>query len=661
MEYTRMYFPEDAEADAEVVERFYSTISEQLRSKAISLEDIENGLSITMEYLSKHLETVDRSGIDHLRCALTKILLNTKEVLQKCYIKITDFSTPVPFSHLRHTMVGKLFSLAGVVARIESAKPMAETVIFTCGKCGEEFECQLKTGGIFEKPKRCLGKCLSKNFILQKDSIYNRFSDYQRIRLHEICLAEEGRERSAGVVDCILNRSFVNTLLPGDAIHVLGTGIAEENELERYTLAVAVNNLTFLKQRDVFQETSTYTPQEMEEIHQLSTAPDLLPLLTSALFHHIVGHTEVKEGVLLSLVGGTGKKDASRKEIHTLMIGDPGMGKSKVLRLAASVLPRSNYVCGTTCTSGGLGVSIHSKAGGEYALEAGALVLSDLGHCFIDELDKLEMPQILFESMERQKISLAKAGLVCTMPTRTSVIAAANPVFGNYQEEKSLSENLSFSEAFLARFDLVFLMIDHRSSSEADSKVTSYILQTRSSPEPPTTSLETARRYIQYAREQIHPVLSTGAKSLLISFYTEIRNTGTYNGRHIIQPPTPRLIDALTRLAEAKAKIFLRPVASTEDLTYAIALCTTSHPLKKTLPRAGPKTKQSIHLHLLNHLHSHELTQVTHKELQEQAQALSLPKDAIEGVIEHLNAHGYLIKKGGSVYHVPRPGTMPPP
>ena len=151
----------------------------------------------------------------------------------------------------------------------------------------------------------------------------------------------------------------------------------------------------------------------------------------------------VKAGLLLALFGGVRKHAGTsggslpvRGDIHCLMVGDPGLGKSQLLQAAAGAAPRGVYICGNTSSAAGLTVSI-VREGGEFAFDAGALVLADRGVCAIDEFDKCTGEhQALLGAMEQQEVSVAKAGLVASLPARTTILAAANPVDGSYNRAK---------------------------------------------------------------------------------------------------------------------------------------------------------------------------------------------------------------------------------
>lgn len=185
-----------------------------------------------------------------------------------------------------------------------------------------------------------------------------------------------------------------------------------------------------------------------DDIIQLvrSVDPKALPSwIIQSFCPQIYGHSLVKMGILLTLFGGSKPPTTKasmqvRTDPHLLLVGDPGLGKSQLITAAAAIAPRGIYVCGNTCTGTGLTATLHQESsanaqgGSSYSLEAGALVLADTGVCCIDEFDKIgEQHRVLLQVMEQQVVHVAKAGVVCSLPARTSVIAAANPVGGHYK------------------------------------------------------------------------------------------------------------------------------------------------------------------------------------------------------------------------------------
>merc|ERR1719231_1559136 len=181
----------------------------------------------------------------------------------------------------------------------------------------------------------------------------------------------------------------------------------------------------------------------------------------------IFGHVDVKKALLLVLIGsftktmGDGMK--IRGDIHTLLMGDPGVAKSQLLKQAIKIAPRSVYTTGKGSSGVGLTASVtRDKTTGEVTLEGGALVLADMGVCCIDEFDKMEENDrtAIHEVMEQQTVSLAKSGITTTLNTRTTVCAAANPAYGRYNPFKSPVENMAMPAALLSRFDFQFLLLD---------------------------------------------------------------------------------------------------------------------------------------------------------------------------------------------------------
>ncbi|KAH9385478.1 DNA helicase MCM8 [Nematocida major] len=643
MEYARLYFQGKEEIPG-LVETFYTSMQKKLRAGAISVSDIESGLEVDMFYLEKHLKEVTSFGIDHLRAALTRIVQQAKGVLAKAHIKIVPFPEPVPFSTLRHSSVGRVFSLVGVVSKIESAKPIPISVRFMCNKCNAEIE-HMPQCGLMEKPEQCISPCKSKFFTLLADSPKNVFKDHQRVKIQELFLTEIER-RKAGSINCILEQGHVNTLLPGDAVHVLGMGVAEDSAGDGYTVGIKANNISFLKQKDM-QSQCVFLPADIQEIKALSRTEGVVDALAEALFGEIVGHSALKKGILMSLVGGSYKKH-KRKEIHLVAIGDPGMGKSKLIRIASEILPRSNYICGATTTPGGLGLTMQSGSSGEFTLAAGALVLSDLGHCFVDELDKLNSPQVLFEAMESEEVTIAKAGIVCAMPARTSVIAAANPLCGRYRKDKTLAENLNLPDEFLSRFDLIFVMLDEAGGAEHRSITQRILEQGPSEESSQKTPRCLAQKYIQYARDQVSPVLSSSAKESVVAFFTTIRQEKVYKGRILPQPLTPRVVDSVARIAEALAKLHLRKIATKSDVEHAIEIITVD----KAQVQKKPARKEPPHAALMRRIQETQSSEISEKDAQALGESLGLDRELVNRLIYKFNQEGLLIKKGGGIYRI---------
>eukprot|EP00795_Rhopilema_esculentum_P003026 gene3026-1294_t len=404
--------------------------------------------------------------------------------------------------------------------------------------------------------------------------------------------------------------------VPGDVAVVTGIVklLSHEDQASRkskekcmfllYIQAVSVTNCKESKstQRQSDEQKSDFTLKELYGIREIHSEKNVFKLIVGSLCPTIYGHELVKAGLVLGLFGGTPNHSDDRSHIairsdpHILIVGDPGLGKSQMLQAVSNAAPRGVYVCGNNTTTSGLTVTLARESGtGEYALEAGALVLADQGCCCIDEFDKMKSQhQALLEAMEQQSISIAKAGILCSLPARTSIIAAANPVGGHYNKANTVSENLKMNGALLSRFDLVFILLDNP-DEELDCILSEHVMaihcgsvgqsssETREVQEPQEASvLDEARsqweadkplsqrlKYIAYARKYVHPKLSPEAATILQDFYLMLRRQ--YRGPDST-PVTTRQLESLIRLSQARAKLELREEATVKDAEDVIEI-----------------------------------------------------------------------------------------
>lgn len=383
----------------------------------------------------------------------------------------------------------------------------------------------------------------------------------------------------------------------------------------------------------------TLTQKDLRIISAIARERDFAYLVYS-FCPLIFGNEHVKAGLLLGLIGGCSMPDQGsssksvvgvRSDAHVLVVGDPGLGKSQMLRFASTVAPRGVYVCGNTTSSTGLTVTLGRDAGGEYSLEAGALVLADRGVCCVDEFDKMSnQHNALLETMEQQTVSIAKAGVICTLSARTAVLAAANPKGGSYRRDKTLLENLNLPAPLLSRFDMVFIMLD-TNDARKDAMLAKHIVGmhtsrvgiggaataaistatqrlggvngvTKSSRYPVAVSIydkddtldrpfkqrigdtvqqyeaegeeklppPLIRKYIAYARHYVPDVrLSFAAARRLQRFYLELRARGK---KFDSIPVTTRNLESMIRLTQARARVELRPLATERDAIDVISL-----------------------------------------------------------------------------------------
>ncbi|KAL1336217.1 probable DNA helicase MCM9 isoform X2 [Arachis hypogaea] len=486
---------------------------------------------------------------------------------------------------------GILLTVKGTVIRSGAIKMHEGERKYMCNKCKKSFTVypEVEARNSISLPSICpmqkLKPCGGTNFQYVENTIVCH--DYQEIKIQESTqvLGVGAIPRSILV---ILHDDLVDVVKAGDDVIVTGLLTAKWSpelkdvrcDLDPVLIANNVRRTNQLKsEMDISDDLVTKFKQFWD--HFKDAPLKGRNAILRGICPQVFGLFTVKLAVALTLIGGVQHVDASgtrvRGESHLLLVGDPGTGKSQFLKFAAKLSNRSVITTGLGSTSAGLTVTA-VKDGGEWMLEAGALVLADGGLCCIDEFDSMREHDraTIHEAMEQQTISVAKAGLVTTLSTRTTVFGATNPK-GQYDPDQPLSVNTTLSGPLLSRFDIVLVLLDTK-NPEWDVVVSSHIL---SEAEPDRANndedlakvwpLSTLKRYLHYVKETFKPVLTREAERVISSYYQLQRKSATHNAART----TVRMLESLIRLAQAHARLMFRNEVTRLDAITAI-LCVES-------------------------------------------------------------------------------------
>ncbi len=472
----------------------------------------------------------------------------------------------------------KLALVEGIVVRTSQVRPMIVKAVFRCRKCGE-LSRQEQTGDLLRGPGPICASCKQQSgWDLVEDQCV--FKNTQEARVQE-----RPEDLPPGMLprylDVRLDDDLVDTARPGDRVAMTSVVRAEKQyagekgKLRTFNLYLEANFVDVVGKETEIVE---ITLEDEKKIIEASKHPFVHRNLIMSLAPSIYGYDEIKEGILYLLFAGVAKRLPDgvniRGDLNCLIVGDPGTAKSQLLQYVSRIAPRGLYTSGRGTTAAGLTAAVLREKTGGMVLEAGALVLADKGVACIDELDKMRPDDrvAIHEALEQQTVSVAKGGIVATLNARAAVLAAANPSLGRYEPHRNINENINLPVTILSRFDLIFLVKD-LPDPDNDSEMSSHILQlhrARHGSEEAPFQPDFLRKYISYAK-RIVPTLTPDAVKELQDFYLKMRGT---TGREAAVAITPRQLEALVRLSEARARAFLRDQVTVEDAKSAVKIMT---------------------------------------------------------------------------------------
>ena len=501
--------------------------------------------------------------------------------------RIANFPVQRSLRQINSEIISKMTSVSGMVVRSSEVKPLAKEVTYKClDKHISKFT--LLDGMSLNASVKCqTPNCKHTSLAIIPEA--SRFIDFQILRLQE--LPEDlPPGQLPHYVNVSIKQDLVDYARPGDRIVLTGivrieqeriSGVSK-SESALYRLRMDGNNVEFIGGKGIKSSRRTereeISPDEEKLVKSLAKNPDIYDRLIASFAPHIKGHALFKEAILLLIVGSTQRvlTDGTkiRGDINVFLVGDPGTAKSEMLKFCARIAPRGLYTSGRGSTAAGLTAAVVRDASGIFMLEAGAVVLGDQGLVCIDEFDKMrpEDRSALHEVMEQQSASIAKGGIVATLNARTSILAAANPMFGKYDIFKNIYENVNLPIPLLTRFDLVFIVRDIP-SQEKDRDIAQHIISQHGFSGTDTTSLidiDILTKYLSYAKRG-EPALTKEAENLIMEFYLKMRNISGEDKENMITI-TPRQLEGLIRLATARARLLLKNQVEGEDADRAIYL-----------------------------------------------------------------------------------------
>lgn len=510
-------------------------------------------------------------------------------VTNEIHVRIADLPLIEELRTFRKLHVNQLVRTLVVVTATTGVLPQLSVVKFDCNKCGFILGPFTQTQDHEVQPGSCPECQSSGPFTINMEQTIYR--NYQKITLQE----SPGRIPAGRVPrskDCILLADLCDRCKPGDEVDVTGIytntyegSLNVDYGFPVFSTVIFANHLVV---KDCKQIVQSLTDDDISAIIKMSKDHRIADRIIASIAPSIYGHDYIKRALALTLFGGEsknpGQKHKVRGDINVLICGDPGTAKSQFLKFVEKIAPRAVFTTGQGASAVGLTAYVRrNPATREWTLEAGALVLADQGVCLIDEFDKMNDQDrtSIHEAMEQQSISISKAGIVTSLQARCSVIAAANPIGGRYDASMTFTENVNLSDPILSRFDILCVVRDETDPIQ-DQHLAKFVVNSHISNHPTNKNKEQVdvenelqipqdilKKYLVYARENIHPKLQNMDQDKVANIYSQLRQESLATGS---LPITVRHIESIIRMSEAHAKMHLREYVQEDDVNMAVRM-----------------------------------------------------------------------------------------
>jgi len=503
---------------------------------------------------------------------------------------------------LKSDQVSKLVKIPGIVVAASGVKAKATHISIQCRSCRTTIpDIQIKAGFEgYQLPRKCnveqAGRpaCPLDPFFILPDNC--KCVDFQNLKLQEAPESVPHGELPRHI-QMYVDRSLVDRAVPGNRVTVIGVySIRKMAKIGRGAEKGAVGvKMPYLRVVGLRVETEgpgraagnlTFTQEEEDSYRRLSQQPNVYETISKSIAPSIYGSEDIKKAIACLLFGGSRKRLPDgltrRGDINVLLLGDPGTAKSQLLKFVERVSPVSVYTSGKGSSAAGLTASVmRDPATRNFVVEGGAMVLADGGVVCIDEFDKMREDDrvAIHEAMEQQTISIAKAGITTTLNSRCSILAAANSVFGRWDDTKA-EENIDFMPTILSRFDTIFIVKDEH-NEERDTTLAKHVMQVHMNAAADTASegelsLSFLKKYIGYCRSRVGPRLEEPAAEKLKNKYVLMRNQSRQveeeGEKRLAIPITVRQLEAIVRISESLAKMELQPFATDAHVDEALRI-----------------------------------------------------------------------------------------